>query len=130
MFRQAGAYAINATIAESDSTGVDFTSLIRAAETLDGAADVFVHAIVTKLSNNSVVEEEDVDPGRTIAIYGVDSLSALELRIWFRNVIGAEVNTFKILGNESIAALSLAVAAKSRYTEALVKESEDWVDLL
>ena len=110
------------TTAEPDST-VDLTALIRAADTLDKAADVVADGIVSKLSRLLATEKENVDSRRPIATYGVDSLSAVEMRIWFRNVLGAEVTTFDILGNESIAVLSSSVAAKSRFVKASVKEN-------
>ena len=120
--RQATAQRNNTTTADFDST-IGLTSLIHAADTHDEAADVVADGILTKLSRLLAIEKENVDSRRTIATYGVDSLSAVEMRIWFRNVIGAEVTTFEILGNESIAALSSTVAAKSRYVKASVKES-------
>ena len=119
--RQTAARQNRATRANDDST-VDFTLLMRAAESLDEAADVVADGILTKLSRLLAVEKENVDSGKTIATYGVDSLSAVEMRTWFRNVIGAEVTTFEILGNESITALSLTVAAKSRYVKSFPSE--------
>lgn len=120
ILRQATANQGGASTAEPESM-VDLTALICAADTLDQAADVVAEGIVSKLSRLLATDKENLDPRRTIATYGVDSLSAVELRIWFRNVIGAEVTTFDILGNESIAALSLSVAAKSRYVKASLK---------
>ena len=119
--RQTAAHQNRTTRANDDST-VDFTLLMRAAESLDEAADVVADGILTKLSRLLAVEKENVDSGKTIATYGVDSLSAVEMRTWFRNVIGAEVTTFEILGNESITALSLTVAAKSRYVKSFPSE--------
>ena len=125
ILRQAAADQGSAAPAELDST-VDLTALIRAADTLDEAAHVVADGITSKLSRLLATEKENVDPSRPIATYGVDSLSAVEMRIWFRNVLGAEVTTFEILGNESIAALSSAIAAKSRYVKAsVVKEGAD-----
>ena len=120
ILRQATADQGSVTIAELDST-VDLTAFIRAADTLDEAAHVVVDAITSKLARLLATDKENVDSRRTIATYGVDSLSAVEMRIWFRNVLGAEVTTFDILGNESIAALSLSVAARSRYVKASVR---------
>ena len=122
ILRQATANHGSTAAAELGST-VDFTSLIRAADTLDEAADVVADGILSKLSRLLAIEKVNVDSRRPIATYGVDSLSAAEMRIWFRNVLGAEVTTFEILGNDSIAALSSTVAAKSRYVKAAVKES-------
>ena len=59
------------------------------------------------------------------ATYDVNSLSAAGMRTWFRSVIGADITTFEMLGNESIAALTLAVPVKTRYIDASVKRSGD-----
>lgn len=123
ILRQAGVHQGATTSPELDSV-TDFTSLIRAAKTLAEAVDVIVDSVRTKLSKVLAVEKENIDFGKPIANYGVDSLSAVEIRTWFRNVVGAEVTTFEILGKESITALSLAVAAKSRYVEASLKEGK------
>lgn len=121
ILRQTGTQDSSTALSESDSTG-DFMSLIRAAETLEEAADIIGDGILAKLSKTLAIEKENVDPSMTIATYGVDSLSAVEMRTWFRNTIGADVNTFEILGNESITALSLTIAAKSRFVKASLKE--------
>lgn len=125
ILRQAAAAAnqggsSSAAAAEPEST-VDLTALLSASDTLDEAADVVADGIVMKLSRLLATDRENVDPRRTIATYGVDSLSAVEMRVWFRNVVGAEVSMFDILWGESIGGLSAAVAGRSRFVKAALK---------
>jgi hypothetical protein len=43
------------------------------------------------------------------------TLFAVELRTWFRNIVGIDITVFDILGNKSIAELAVAMAPKSEF---------------
>ena len=58
--------------------GPDVEARLRAARTLDEAAQVVTEAVIDKLSSLLSIAVEDVDPIRTISANGVDSLVALE----------------------------------------------------
>ena len=57
----------------------------------------------------------DVDIGKPLHAYGVDSLLAVELRNWFGKDVGAEVAIFDIMGVQSIAEVAALVAGRSRW---------------
>ncbi|KAF4634742.1 hypothetical protein G7Y89_g3371 [Cudoniella acicularis] len=59
-----------------------------------------------KLEKTLAVDKANIEPARPIQSYGVDSLSAVGFRIWFRNQLSADVSVFDILGNRSIAELA------------------------
>ena len=50
--------------------------------------------------------ETEADPGRPLMEYGLDSLSAVELRGWVRQKLGAELSTLDITNAGSLIALS------------------------
>ena len=104
---------------------VNYEVLFRAAETLAEVSNLIIDGIRAKLSKTLAMEKEDIDAGRPMHTYGVDSLAAVEMRTWFRRVIGSDVAVFEILGNENIAALALAVAVKSQFVRAQLKENLD-----
>lgn len=94
---------------------VNYGDLIRDAECLTDVSDLIIDGLRTKLAKTLDMEKENIDMNRPMHTYGVDSLTAVEVRTWFHRVIGADVTVFEILGNESIASLGVMIARKSRY---------------
>ena len=110
--------------ASNSEAAVNYQLLIREAETLPEIGDIIAEGVRAKLSRTLAVEKEDIDVGRPMHVYGVDSLSAVEIRTWFKTAIGADVAVFEILGNTSIATLGLAVAGKSQFVLAALREEK------
>lgn len=55
---------------------------------------------------------DDIDPDRPLSAYGIDSLSATEIRNWVRTTLGAALATFEITNAASITALCEKVLGK------------------
>lgn len=104
---------------------INYELLIRAADSLADVANIIVEGLLTKLAKTLALEKENIDPGRPMSTYGLDSLTAVEIRTWFRRVIGAEVAVFEILGYGDIASLALMVARKSTFVAACLKEDAE-----
>ncbi|KAK1140308.1 Type I Iterative Polyketide synthase (PKS) [Aspergillus melleus] len=101
--------------APASSTTVDYGALIRAAQSEADAGRVIATALARKLSQALTVPEEDIDTGRPVHSFGVDSLVAVELRFWFTNQMKAEISVFNILANTSIQELGRLAASKSQF---------------
>lgn len=86
---------------EHSTSGVDPAPLIKAAATL-------LSAQVTKVLRL----ESEVEPGKPLTAYGLDSLSAVEIRGWARTKLGAELSTLDITNASSIFALCEKMVAK------------------
>jgi hypothetical protein len=114
------------TTSPGNNDAANYKSLLVAAETISDAADIIVDGLCTKLAKTLAVEKENIEPGRPINSYGVDSLSAVEIRTWFRSQISVDVSVFDILGNSSIAELAATVAPKSQY---LSLSKKVWTEL-
>lgn len=56
--------------------------------------------------------ESDIESGKPLSAYGLDSMSAVELRSWIRAKIGAEVSTLDITNARSVVALCEKVVAR------------------
>ncbi|KAI2776595.1 KR domain-containing protein [Daldinia loculata] len=64
-------------------------------------------AISTAVADMLFVEVSNINPGRSVADHGVDSLIAAELRNWFHQALGAKINMQELLdARSSIAALA------------------------
>jgi len=56
--------------------------------------------------------ENEIEPGRPLMAYGLDSLSAVELRNWIRQKLNVELTTLDITNASSLIALSEKLVAK------------------
>ena len=115
----------NSASAHDTEATINYETLIRSADSLAEVGDIISNALRSKLARTLAIERENVDAGRPIHSYGMDSLAAVEVRTWFRRVVGADVAIFEILGNAGIASLALAVAKKSQFVSAEAKKSGD-----
>jgi aryl carrier-like protein len=62
--------------------------------------------------------ETEPEPGRPLVAYGLDSLSAVELRNWIRMKIGVELTTLDITNASSLIALCEKIVSKLTATAA------------
>ncbi|OBT54633.1 Type I Iterative Polyketide synthase (PKS) [Pseudogymnoascus sp. 24MN13] len=102
------------------SAAGDLGSRIAAASTLDEAVEAVVGGLTKKLMDSFMILESDVDPSKSLASYGVDSLVAVELRNMLALRAGAEVSIFDIMQSSSITALAATVALTSSHTDPLL----------
>lgn len=118
-------YQMGTSTASSDEVAdaVDYHELLSTAESSAAAEAVVCEGLVKKLYRALMIEAEDVDIGKPMHAYGVDSLVAVELRSWFMKEMGAEVAVFDIMGSGSIKDLVTAVAGKSRFVKDEIKGS-------
>lgn len=65
--------------------------------------------------------KDEVEPGKPLMAYGLDSLSAIELRNWARQKIGVELTTLDIINATSLIALAEKVVAKKAQPESAGK---------
>ena len=100
---------------------VEYDTLLRKARSLAEAGSIVERGLRAKLSRTFAMPEEEVDTAQPLQAYGIDSLTAIEVRTWFRRVVGAELPVFELLGKRSIAALSEMAAEKSVYVSSEIK---------
>jgi len=97
--------------------GADVEARLRAARTLDEAAQIVTESVIDKLCSLLSIAVEDVDPARTISANGVDSLVALELRTFIARKVKADVPVLEIMGSLSLAQLCRKMASASKAVE-------------
>ncbi|KAH9904009.1 iterative type I polyketide synthase [Xylariomycetidae sp. FL2044] len=98
----------------SSDSSVSVEALLNAAPSLDEAAAVVQAAVVGKLAALLSVPADAVDPQRSVAAAGVDSLVAMEFRAFLSKVVKADVPVLDIMGTMSLAVLSRKVAGLSQ----------------
>ena len=109
---------------KSDSTDPTVTTMannvasLPKAQSIADASDIVCEALTSKLSRFVDIKAENIEVTKPLHVYGIDSLSAVELRKWFARVLKADVTVFDILGNSTIESLSRSVAEKSALVSA------------
>jgi hypothetical protein len=83
------------------------------------AVDIICGSMVDKLAKLMMVPASDIDPGKPLSTYGVDSLVAVEVRNWMAKEILVEVSVFEIMANVPMRQLAVDLAGKSRVLEQL-----------
>ncbi|KAK5988235.1 Compactin diketide synthase mlcB [Cladobotryum mycophilum] len=86
-------------LTKQDGTAVLFK---QAAGSRKGRCNIVLMAFQTKLARALDVQPEDIDPRRSLADYGVDSLMAVELRNWVRRDFRVLVTVFELMGGTSL----------------------------
>lgn len=93
----------------------NFAAMFRKQDaTPEERAEVVVRSLVTKLSRALSIAADDVDVGKHLSDYGVDSLMAVELRNWITKDFEANVAVFEIMGGTKIKDLGELVVEKSQ----------------
>ncbi|TGJ77119.1 hypothetical protein E0Z10_g10761 [Xylaria hypoxylon] len=90
-----------------ESTGTDGATLVKAAVEL-------LQDQITKLLRI----ETEIEPGKPLLAYGLDSLSPVELRSWVRQKLGSELSTLDVTNASSLIALCEKLVSKLRTPEA------------
>lgn len=104
------------TAAESGKKPVSFGAAFRAASGEADARDVAVQAVQHKLSEVLSVGLQDVDAARSMTSYGLDSLTAIEVRNWIARELRANLQILELLTSgcvNDLAALIVSRASKS-----------------
>lgn len=115
-FRQMDKTSSYTSMENQLGTTIDNTALFRSADCPATRSNIVAQAIVRKLSAALCMPEKDIEKGKPMYAYGVDSLVAVELRSWLLKEFKAEVPVFEILGSNSISDLSRLAAGKSEYS--------------
>ncbi|KAK2611358.1 hypothetical protein N8I77_004702 [Diaporthe amygdali] len=88
-------------------------ALFRQAGDSGERVQIVLRAMSAKLARAMSIPPEDVEPGKPLSAYGVDSLMAVELRNWIGREFGAAVAVFDIMGGVPIASVADLVTARS-----------------
>ena len=76
----------------------DWARLFREADGVRARADVVVNAVVVNVAQTRSLARDDVEPGRPLSHYGVDSLMSIEVRNWIGRNFAAKVEVADIMG--------------------------------
>lgn len=89
-------------------------SAFRAAKSDEEAANIAAQGILDKLSEVLTISVQDLDVARNITSYGLDSLTAIELRNWIAKELRANLQILELLSSGTINDLAALVVQKTR----------------
>ena len=115
---------------QATTAALSLKSSIQNASSSSEAHHLMTTAIISQVSKVLAVPTEDIDPSRSILVYGGDSLTAVELRSWFSKTVNASVGVLELLSRKSIDALARETLVRSglgflEKDGGLVEESEE-----
>ena len=106
----AEAHAAGLTTKSSASPGTAF----RAAGSPEEAKKIAADGILNKLSEVLTIRVEDLDVARNITSYGLDSLTAIELRNWIAKELRANLQILELLSSGTVVDLAGLIVQKVR----------------
>ncbi|WQF90302.1 Putative Acyl transferase domain superfamily, quinone oxidoreductase/zeta-crystallin, thiolase [Colletotrichum destructivum] len=113
--------AADAAAGADQNGAVSVTHALKFAESLEAAADIICDALVKRISRTMRISEPDIDVGKPIHVYGVDSLVAMEIRNYLASECGSAIAVLEIMGNKSIEVLSGEIAKGSKFVQSAKK---------
>ncbi|MCJ1395325.1 hypothetical protein MMC18_008209 [Xylographa bjoerkii] len=100
--------------AESGNKPVSLQEKMAGVTSLPEAVSVVTDAVVTKVARSLQTSSSEIDPGRPLHSYGVDSLVAIEMRNWMFKDLKSNVSLFDVLSAVPISVLAEKIAMNSK----------------
>lgn len=86
---------------------------VAAAETTAEAAEVVTWALAQRVAALLAIPEDRLDTLKPMHSYGIDSLTAVDVRNWVGKTFDVDIAVFDILGGATFASAGLAIASKA-----------------
>ncbi|RTE82276.1 hypothetical protein BHE90_003195 [Fusarium euwallaceae] len=99
----------------------DLKSRLPSMKTLSEVTEAILFDLVGKVSQIVNMSREDIDSSRAVNSYGIDSLSAVEIRTWISKELGASVSVFDIVSNSTMTELVEKIGRASSLVSQSVK---------
>ncbi|OTB16658.1 hypothetical protein K445DRAFT_21613 [Daldinia sp. EC12] len=93
---------------------VSYRNAFRAAASNEEARQIAVQGVLQKLSEVLSVAHDDVDALRSMASYGLDSLTAIEVRNWITRELGATLEILELLTSANVTELANLIVLRTR----------------
>lgn len=105
---------IGAISQDDGESGPGLSEQINKAPSRASATEAVTDALRARLAKQMMVEVEDVDASKPVSGYGVDSLTAVDIRVWCLKEAQADVSILDIVNNSSIMDLAQTIVENSR----------------
>lgn len=99
---------------ESQTSALSLAVKLSKATSKEEATEIVTEALVNKTADILQMPASEVDPGRPLYRYGVDSLVALEVRNWITREMKANMALLEILAAVPIESFAAKIVEKSK----------------
>ncbi|KAL4890688.1 hypothetical protein BDV59DRAFT_209620 [Aspergillus ambiguus] len=114
---------IGATGEGGNNSGPGLPEQLNKAVSRASATEAVSEALRARLAKQMMVNIEDVDASKPVSGYGVDSLTAVDIRAWSLKEAQADISILDIVNNSAIMSLAQTIVERSRILES--KKLED-----
>ncbi|KAI0810057.1 polyketide synthase PksD [Xylaria sp. FL0064] len=117
------------SISLHNTAGSNITTLFRQGRTAEDRSGLVMKSLASRLARSLAIKPEDVDIGKPLHAFGVDSLVAVELRNWISKEFAADVPVFELIGGRTVEGVGEFVEKCSQ----IVKRGEErrrWYNFL
>lgn len=97
----------------SDDNELGLKTLIPTLKIRSEVVQTILSHLIDKVSQITSISSEDLDPSRSPNSYGIDSLSAVELRSWISKETEVTVSIFDLVSNSTITELAEKISNES-----------------
>ncbi|KAI0885678.1 ketoacyl-synt-domain-containing protein [Annulohypoxylon maeteangense] len=111
---KAEAAALIRAAGQDSGQAVSYRNAFRAAASNDEARQVAIQGVLQKLSEVLSVAREDVDAQRNMASYGLDSLTAIDVRNWITRELGATLEILELLTSTNVTDLADLIVSRTK----------------
>jgi acyl carrier protein len=103
------------TVAEAvEANHISVKDAFRNAPSDEAKRDVAMYGILQKLSEVLSIQLDDVDAQRTMASFGLDSLTAIEIRNWITRELGTNLQILELLTSNDVASLASLIVSRAK----------------
>jgi hypothetical protein len=106
---------VDANGSTSDGADAGWQNQMSQISSISAGAELVSTALGAKLAKLMMVAAEDIDMGKAISTYGVDSLTAVEIRAWSFRELQSDISIFDIMSNIPILSLARTIVTKSKF---------------
>lgn len=106
--------AADAVDTGANARSVDLKGSIETAASLSEAEHLVIDALIQRVAKTTSWPPEKMEAERPIHSYGVDSLTAIDLRNWIASVFEYDVAVFEILGEATFRGVGASITRKMK----------------
>ncbi|KAJ8123514.1 hypothetical protein ONZ43_g560 [Nemania bipapillata] len=93
---------------------VNYAELLDAAKSTEDAAKIITDALVARVSSLVGTETSRIEAHKSIQSYGIDSISAIDVRNWVMKAFTVDIPIFELLSGSSFATVAANIAQKTQ----------------
>jgi NAD(P)-dependent dehydrogenase (short-subunit alcohol dehydrogenase family) len=104
----------DSAISSSSAAMTSLQDQLAAVKSMADATRIVTEALVKKVAKSLRTDVENIEVGKPLHSFGVDSLVAVDIRNWIARDLKSEVGLFDVMSNSPISALAEKIAGKSK----------------